>query len=162
MNLQPINPLLWDEAVTDRNQGDVDRAKELRAIAWPDMTVDEQAEYLAGLKGCLNKSDLERIESNIKLISDVLELNLTTYVNAIPEFPTTTYYSNLIGNVSTIRSAYSIHVDTPNTPSVPLTYFQKWNDIEKILDDVHDTLLSNFHYYCGNEIYSGDDTGLLL
>lgn len=55
-----------------------------------------------------------------------------------------------------------IHGDTPKTPSMPVNTYQKMNDIEKILDDVYGILLNNFNYYCGSEIYAGDDTGLLL
>lgn len=52
--------------------------------------------------------------------------------------------------------------NTPQTPSMPVNTYQKMNDIEKILDDVYGILLNNFNYYCGSEIYAGDDTGLLL
>lgn len=156
------NAILWMDPILDRKQSDVDRANELREKGWNNMTADEWADYLAGLKGSLNRSDYLRIENNIKLLSDVLELNLTTYVDAVPKFPTETYYTNLISNVEAIRAAYAIHGDTPATPSAPLTDYEKWNNVEKILADVYECLNANFHYYCGSEIYAGDNTGLLL
>lgn len=69
---------------------------------------------------------------------------------------------SVINNTEVIRNAYMIHGDTPQTPSMPVNTYQKMNDIEKILDDVYGILLNNFNYYCGSEIYAGDDTGLLL
>ena len=76
--------------------------------------------------------------------------------------PTENVYKELLENVETIRSAYCIYSTTPETPSMPLNTFEKWNTIERILSDVHEILLNNFCYYCGGEIYAGDDTGLLL
>lgn len=157
-----MSAILWTEPILDRAQSDVDIAKELWIKGWVNMTAEEQVEYLAGLKGAINRSDFLRIENNIKLLSDVLELNLTTYVDTVPEFPNESYYNNLISNVAAIRAAYAIHSDTPVTPLAPLNEYGKWNEIEKILADVKECLDANFHYYCGSEIYSGDSTGLLL
>ena len=157
-----MSAILWMNPTLDRAQSDVDRANELREKGWDNMTADEWADYLAGLKGALNRRDYLRIENNIKLLSDVLELSLTTYVDAVPEFPTETYYTNLISNVAAIRAAYAIHSDTPTTPSSPLNAYVQWNQIEKILADVKECLDANFHYYTGTEIYAGDSTGLLL
>lgn len=154
--------LLWMSPVTDRTMQDVNRAKELNSKRFADMTAEEKVEYLAGLKGALNREDLLRVENNIRLLADVLELDIATYEDAIPEFPTTAYYNNLLGNVEAIREAYVVHADTPSTPNAPLNTYGKWNEVEKILADVHECLDANFYYYCGSEIYAGDTTGLLL
>lgn len=152
--------ILWKNAVTDRTQSDVERVLELLKKGWQSFTQEEKAAWQNGLKGALNKADLERIQNNIQLLSDVLELDLV--VDAIPDIPTVNFYDALTRNVETIRGAYCIHSDTPPTPNAPLNTYQKWNDIEKILLDVYEILLNNFSYYCGNEIYAGDATGLLL
>ena len=55
--------------VYDRTQADVNRAKELYRIGWKDLTDAQKAEWLSGLKGCLNTADLSRIENNIFAIS---------------------------------------------------------------------------------------------
>lgn len=290
--------LLWKQAVTDRTQSDVNRILELLEKGWQNFTEDEQSEWRAGMKGALNKSDLLRIQNNVAILNDVLELGLEVFnlgknllkisgyagkhscmtvneksddtnsisitltnaavnngiwypfmylktgikytfsgidndadkINALIQvynistgkwtknyargqtfvaekgykyrlflqnntgtvysgnaffseiqleesesasmfekysgrdinFPTEQVFNELLSNVSAIREAYCIHSDTPPVPSLPLNTYQKWNDIERILDDVHGILLNNFYYYSGNEIYAGDDTGLLL
>lgn len=152
--------LLWQQAVTDRAQSDVDRVLELLEKGWQNFTDDEKTEWSDGMKGAINTSDLERVQNNIQLLSDVLELDLI--VPAVPELPNCTFYSSVVNNTESIRNAYCIHAMTPETPEVPLNTYSKWNDIERILSDVYEILLNNFYYYCGSEIYAGDDTGLLL
>ena len=152
--------LLWVDAVTDRSLKDVERVKELLEKGWKYFTDEEKNEWSGDLKGALNLSDLVRIQNNIQLLSDVLEIDLM--VDVVPELPNEPFYEQLITNVEAIRNAYCIHADTPKTPEAPLNTYSKWNDIEKILQDVYRILLNNFHYYCGNEIYAGDATGLLL
>lgn len=152
--------LLWQQAVTDRTQNDVRRVLELLEKGWKSFSDEEKEEWSAGLKGALNTSDLERIQNNIQLLSDVLEIDLN--VSAVPEPFNESFFEEILQNTESIRNAYCIHTTTPVTPHAPLNAFQKWNDIEKILEDVYEILLNNFHYYCGSEIYAGDDTGLLL
>lgn len=152
--------LLWIEAVTDRSQSDIYRVLELLEKGWKNFTDSEKREWYAGMKGTLNTSDLIRIQNNIQLLSDVLELNLT--VSDVPEIPTVTLFGEIRENTGKIRSAYCIHSTTPIVPEEPVNTFEKWNDIEKILSDVYEILLNNFHYYCGTEIYAGESSGLLL
>ena len=78
-------PYTWEPPVTDRTQTDVNYAKELIAIGWNNMTAEQRTEYLAGLKGCINTSDLSRIENNIQILIDVLELDNTSHVGAVPD-----------------------------------------------------------------------------
>lgn len=154
-------PYTWISPVTDRTQADVDRAAELLKTDWNDMTEEQQAEYMYGLKGCMNMSDFERIENNIQILIDVLELPNTSYVGTVPEFPTESYFTDMKVNVTAIREAYCVHTDTPQVPELPFNSFNKYNDIEKILADVYEVLSAQFNYFAG-EIYAGDDTGLLL
>lgn len=152
--------ILWKEAVTDRRQSDVDYVLELLEKGWKNFTDEEKTEWNNGLKGAQNTSDYERIQNNIQLLSDVLELELT--VSEVPENPTPTFFKNILDNTEKIRGAYCIHDSTPVTPKAPINTYQKLNDIEQILFDVYEILLNNFNYYCGNEIYAGDSIGLLL
>ena len=152
--------LLWMTPTIDRTQSDVEYAKQLQNKAWVDFTEEEKQAYLQGLKGSLNVSDLQRIRNNILLLDDVLELGLI--VSAVPELPTKEYFSELITNVGLIRNAYMVHSYTPPTPESPMNHYQKWNDLEQILNDVYEILMNNFNYYCGEEIFSGDEIGLLL
>lgn len=61
----------WIEPVFDRTYADVEFAK--RKIAeW----IEENVSTVYELKGCLNVSDMNRIENNIKYLSDILSKNL--------------------------------------------------------------------------------------
>lgn len=155
-------PYTWEPPVTDRMQADVNYAKELIAIGWNNMTVEQRTEYLAGIKGCINTSDLSRIENNIQILIDVLELDKTSHVGAVPEFPTANYFFDMKLNVAAIRAAYCVHADTPEVPELPYNTWQKYNDIEKILTDVYEVVSAQMNYYAGTEIYAGDTVGLLL
>lgn len=160
LELQENPVILWRDAVTDRSQSDVERVRELLQKGWKNFAAIEKEEWEGDLKGALNTSDLERIQNNVQLLSDVLELGLS--VAAVPELPGESFYDQLLVNVEAIRNGYCVHADTPKTPAAPLDTYQKWNDIEHILLDVYKILLNNFHYYCGGEIYAGNETGLLL
>ena len=111
--------ILWQKAVTDRSQSDADIARSMWERGYfnlatvstcnlgecylpADLSDRERARYDAGLKGSLNKADLLRIENDIQLLSDVLELGLNTYYNNIPAYPNETYYNTLLSNLGTI------------------------------------------------------------
>ena len=151
---------LWENEITDRTKADVARVKALMEKRWEEFTAEEQAEWLSGLKGAINTSDLERIINNIELLVEVLELPIE--VVALPDIPGVSFQAQLVGNVEKIRAGYGVKSTTPQTPSIPLNTYNKWNDIERILADVYDLLLNNFSYYCGGEIYAGDEIGFLL
>lgn len=152
--------ILWMNPVLDRSEKDVESVITLLKKGWDAMTDSEKETWLNGMKGAMNKSDYARIQNNIQLLSNVLELSLV--VSEVPEIPTTSFFDEIIGNVDVIRQAYMIHSTTPETPVQPLNTFTKWNDVEQILYDVYSIILNNFNYYCGTEIYAGEETGLLL
>lgn len=160
MELRSI--LLFRNPITDRTQADVKRAKALKEKPWVQMSQDEKNEWMTDLKGCLNYSDLMRIENNIHLISDVLELDLHTYDGNIPDVPNETYWNNLLSNVAVIRESYSNFDKTPKVPVAPINDYRKLNDIEKILEDTYTTLMSNFFYESIDELVMGEDVGLIL
>lgn len=150
--LQIITP------ITDRTQEDVQRVQTLIAKGYSNLSNDEKAEWLNGLKGSLNLSDLERIENNVQLLSDVLELNLETYLGKIPQIPTATYYNNLLYNVSQIYGAWAHYDDTPSPPT-KVTYYTDLNAIEQIINDIFKILNANFYVYAG-ELYAGEIIGI--
>lgn len=161
-NRQAYNyPYTWQEPVMDRTQEDVEHARRILSLDWEEMEDVQKAEYLAGLKGCLNREDLERIENNIQILLDVLEIGAESSVGNIPDIPDTNYFARIKANVGAIREAYCIHGSTPPVPELPYNSWQKYNDIEQILADVYEVVSAQFHYYTG-EIYTGDMIGLVL
>ena len=148
--------------VYDRTKEDVERVQELHEKGWNNLTDEEKAEWLAGMKGCLNTSDLKRIENDVGIIAKLLGMELVTYQGNLPKWADEAYFTNLLYNVQQLRSAGYLHSDTPQVPAQPVNTYQKLNDIERILYDIYSVYNTNFFYYCGEELYCNDETGLLL
>ena len=162
--------LAWIEPVTDRTQADVDRAKYLINKGYTNLTEDERTEWNAGLKGCLNASDLSRILNNIEILRQVLELNIPPTDLVVPYTPVEAWFSyNVLWRLQMIREAYLTYDTTPPTPgyhggsfhTIDYTY-KDINDVEQILKDVHDIIESNFYYLNIDEVTMGDEVGLIL
>lgn len=149
--------------IYDRTQADVDYVNELRRIGWQNMTQKQREEWLGGLKGCLNTSDLKRIENDIYVIAQLLKVRLQTNKDNLPEIPDNLYFQQMLDNVEKLRGLGYIHADTPLTPRQPLNTYQKINDIEHILHDIYEVYNANnsHFYYCGTEIFAGEENGLL-
>ena len=141
---------MWITPITDRTLLDAQKAKEYWNRGFDNLTESEKAEFMAGLKGSLNTQDLERIQGNIKIISDQLLLGLT--VSAVPEFPNEFFFEEILFNISSIRNKYG----TTTVPSVPINTYEKVNQIEELLKEVHDILINRF-IYCGTGYYCGED-----
>ena len=153
---------IWRDPVFNRRQSDIDHLLYLLSkMKFSEFTEDEKADWLSGEKGALNRTDLERIKNNIELLNEVLELPTT--VPNIPDLPQVDFYNSILNDVQAIRNCNYKKNSTPRVPAQPLNTFSKWNDIEKILYDVYDVLVNNFHYYCGGDgLFAGDSIGLLL
>lgn len=149
--------------VFDRTQADIDRVKELRRIGWQNMTSTQRKEWISGLKGCLNTSDLKRIENDIYVIAQLLDVDVQTNKDNLPELPDSIYFARVLENVQILRNIGYLHGDTPEVPVQPLNTYQKWNDIERILHDIYWIYNANnsCYAYCGTELYAGSETELL-
>lgn len=152
------------EWVYDRTQADVERVKALNdKYAAGTISEEEKREWAAGMKGALNAADLNRIESNIREIAETLAVSVTVKMWGADQIPRASDFKRIRDNVQRIREAWSALKDTPATPDQPLTTYQKWNAIERILHDVkyvYDRVMDSY-YYCGDEIYAGEGIGIL-
>ena len=84
-------------------------------------------------KGFYNVSDIQRINSYIEYLSDVLGLNLTVTDVSLGQALTRAQMDDIISNVNAIRAAWYVASDTPQTPIAVNWDYNKANDIEKIL-----------------------------
>ena len=84
-------------------------------------------------KGFYNVSDIQRINSYIEYLSDVLELNLTVTGVSLGQALTRTQMQSIIDNVNAIRAVWYVASDTPQTPIAVNWDYVKANNIEKIL-----------------------------
>lgn len=152
------------EWVYDRKQADVDRAKELTEKYLSGVITNaELIEWRSGLKGTLNLSDLNRIEGNTAELAQLVAASVQTRTWSYGDIPRVSDYFRLIKNVQSIRNAWGALAKTPETPMQPLNTYQKWNDIEKILHDVHYVFerTAQSYYYCGDEIFAGEGIGII-
>ena len=84
-------------------------------------------------KGFYNVSDIQRINSYIEYLSDVLGLNLTVTDVSLGQALTRAQMDAILSNINAIRAAWYVADDTPITPIAVNWDYKKANNIEKIL-----------------------------
>lgn len=84
-------------------------------------------------KGLYNVSDIQRINSYIEYLSDVLGLNLTVTGVSLGQALTRAQMDAILSNINAIRAAWYVADDTPITPIAVNWDYKKANNIEKIL-----------------------------
>lgn len=166
VNVPHVAPSL--ELITDRTQADVARAKYLTGLWDPEQgwtgTPEELAEWLDGLKGAYNASDLNRVGAAVRYVSDRLT-GCGYLVQVAPktdwtvaDIPTAAQLAAYLADVAELRGKLAVLPTTPETPvdMIGLTYTEA-NDIEKILEDVDRliTLMMQSYYYSG-ELFAGE------
>lgn len=73
------------DLITSRTQADAQRVKTLRDKGWSNMTETERDEFISGMIGAYNHTDLNRVESAVQFVNDYLNAlqgNLDTYREA--------------------------------------------------------------------------------
>ncbi len=149
--------------VYDRTQEDVDRVRSLHQKGWKNLTADEREEWMSGtMKGALNRFDLKRIENNIYVIAQMMEISVATNRENLPYIPDDVYFQRMLGNVEILRKTGFVYQETPQVPKQPVNTYQKVNAVERILHDVYTVYTDNCidKYYCGEELYM-DGLGLI-
>lgn len=153
--------------IIDRTQNDVARAQELIYTGYKNLTPEQKKEWDSGLKGCYSVFDLNRVENEVKRISDIL--NEAGYENKVEvnagwqtnDILTEADVERYLNNIEILRAAFFVYSTTPETP-VNYKPYNYANDIEKILFDISNLFTSNQNEvnYMG-EIYAGDLIGVL-
>ncbi|MBP1737272.1 MAG: hypothetical protein H6Q60_1153 [Oscillospiraceae bacterium] len=139
--------------ITDRTESDVNTMLSLiskyTSGGWDSLTTAQQTAWLAGLKGAYNYTDLNRVESAVATLAELLNsLGYSVSVDvktdwALADIPTVDDLERYRSNIAKIRAALSVFSTTPAAPDSMnnLTYEQA-NDIEQILEDV-ETLIEH-------------------
>lgn len=165
--------------ITDRTQADVShlRAQREKILneGWAALSEAEQMEYLAGLKGGYNATDLNRVTHAMEYLVERLrsygyfvryervkvphiEDNLDDYTWYHSDIPQERELTAYLRNVRWLRDSMVLY---PNTPEVPADMegftFAEANDIEQILVNIEtiiNLMLSSIIY--SGEIFSGE------
>lgn len=129
-----------DTLVTDRTQADVERVKALAAKGFAGMTADEQAEWLAGMKGAYNASDLNRVGTALNYLAARLSsicgrsIAWTAKTDwAVTDIITASQAAEYRRQIQDIRDALAYPAGTPDAPQMKRLTYAGANDIERIL-----------------------------
>lgn len=150
--------------ITDRTQADVDRVRQLAQKGFGNMTADEKTEWLNGLKGAYNASDLNRVGAAVAYVAGRLKgYGYAVSVSPrqdwqVSDIPTPESMTAYLADVAALRAALTVAADTPEVPEdMERLTWQEANDIEQILVDVDELLtrMAAAWFYSG-EIYAGE------
>ena len=156
--------MLYEKPIFDRSLSDVEKLQNFLSRGYKNLTNAEQTQWLnENFKGALNISDLNRIEQNMVVLANLLELTITSKTWAETDIPTNTDFVRIRNNLLSIRNKAEtqnmIYESTPQVPDLPFNHYQKINDIEKIISDVYSLFTIRF-YYCDSELYCGETIGI--
>jgi len=128
--------------ITDRTSTDVTYAKSFQGKEWSNLSPEQKAEYLLGLKGAYSYVDFNRVENAVQYLSDLL--NMYGYRNAVnvktdwtPEdIQKVSEIQRYIDNIAELKNKYYSSVEgTMPTTSTWLT-IEGANYLEKILTNI--------------------------
>jgi hypothetical protein len=154
----------WKEPVFDRTQEDVDFA--IQKIAeWIGGLAVENSSLVYDLKGCLNVSDLNRIEGNIKYLNDMLgelgySVGVTTREWGRSDIPTTEDVSRIINNVREIILSYYQQEGVTALPS-GMGGYNQINAIEENLLKIKELLDCMINSYQRSGTFTSDGMRML-
>lgn len=129
-----------DTLITNRTQADVERVRKLAAKGFAAMTADERAEWLAGMKGAYNASDLNRVGTALNYLAGRLasicgkSITWTAKTDwAVTDIITASQAEAYRKQVQSIRDALTYPAGTPDAPELGRLTYTGANDIERIL-----------------------------
>lgn len=135
--------------VTDRTQADVERVRELAAKGFAAMTADEQAEWLAGMKGTYNASDMNRVGTALNYLAGRLgaicgkSITWTAKTDwAVTDIITASQAETYRRQIQDIRDALVYPAGTPDVPQLARLTYTGANDIERILALCEDLIVN--------------------
>lgn len=154
-----------DTLVTDRTQADVERAKALAAKGFAAMTAAEQAEWLGGIKGAYNASDLNRVGTALNYLVARLgaicgrSITWTAKADwAVTDIATASQAAEYRQHIQDIRNALAYPAGTPDAPELNRLTYTGANDIERILalcEELIDNIIKAFRYTGAAECATG-------
>ena len=137
------------QPITDRTILDIDKLQEYDEIGYKNLTTEQKNEWLSGMKGALNSSDLNRIESNQQYIFTLLsnQYILTFKTNwLMTDCVEDSDENRILMNLKTLMQPFNFE-EEPQVPEKPLNYFEKINQIESIILQIYNKYYSKIKYY---------------
>lgn len=153
-----------DTLITDRSAADYQLWQTLKALGWSGMSSEQQAQWVAGLKGAYNASDLNRVQEAMEYLAGVFSsYGYTVSLQVMPtwsdsDIPTEAQMTAYLSNLAALRGVLAVLPTTPATPeSMELLTYVEANNIEQILVDINQ-LLENMaaSWFYSGEVYCGE------
>lgn len=136
-------PYNWTTPIVDRTDEDVERLKQYDLIGYKNLTESQKMEWyndMDGMKGALDKSDLNRIESNIGYLAEQTLISLPIMSRwAYEDIFDLSNANRVLTNIQKLVSRFSFRVQ-PQIPGAPLNSYQKINQIESLLLRMYEAL----------------------
>lgn len=159
----------WTQPITDRTILDIDKLQEYDEIGYKNLTNDQKAEWIIGMKGALNASDLNRIESNQQYILSLLSAQYTLTFKTdwlMTDFVEDSDENRILSNLKSLMQPFDFNEQTV-VPDEPLNYFEKINQIESIILQMYDkynergeNIRGGFHTDQNETFITSDDEDL--
>ena len=109
-------------------------------------------------KSYYNVDDLTRINDWIKLLSDYLGLGLVIETYSLGQIITLNNINLILNNIQTLKDNWYVANDTPYTPIANGYNYKSANDVEKILSDLNDFMVSvESDFKFSGTFYSGEE-----
>lgn len=154
-----------DTLISNRTQADVERVRKLAAKGFAAMTSDERAEWLTGMKGAYNASDLNRVGTALNYLAARLSsicgksIAWTAKTDwAVTDIITASQAEAYRKQVQSIRDALAYPAGTPDAPQLARLTYTGANDIERILalcEELIDNITKAFRYTGAAECATG-------
>lgn len=154
-----------DTLITDRTEADVERARGLAAKGFSAMTADERAEWLTGMKGAYNASDLNRVGTALNYLTARLNpvcgrsITWTAKTDwSVTDIATPAQAETYRKQIQGVRDALTYPADTPDAPALSRLTYASANDIERILklcETLIDNIIKAFRYTGAAECAAG-------
>ena len=154
-----------DTLVTDRTQADVERVQALAAKGFAAMTAAEQAEWLAGMKGAYNASDMNRVGTALNYLAarlaPICGMSIAWSAKtdwAVTDIATASQAETYRQQIQDIRDALAYPAGTPDAPELARLTYTDANNIERILKLCEDLIINvakSFRYTGAAECAAG-------
>lgn len=152
--------MTWITPITDRTQEDIEILKKYELIGYNNLSESQKEIWRLGMRGALNATDLNRIEINTQYLANLLDVNgLEIKRNwEIKDICLDADFNRILGNIDILKDQFCLDFEyeilLPETPDIPINDYEKLNQVEYILDVMHDYLVKVLNW----SILSTSDT----
>lgn len=154
--------------ITDRTSSDASYAKSFQGKMWSNLSTEQKAEYLLGLKGAYSYIDFNRVENAVQYISDLLKVY--GYPNTVKvktnwtaeDIQNVAEIQRYIDNIAELKNKYYSNVEGELPTTSNWLTIEGANYIEKLLVNIEEIIgkmVAVFRY--SDTFYSNGMEGLI-